>query len=237
MKIYASYGFKDFILCLGHKGDVIRNYFLNYMALNTDFTINLKNSKVTYHDAEKPDWNVTLVDTGEDVQTGARVKRAERFIGSDTFMLTYGDAVSDVDICQLLAFHKRHGKMATVTGVFPAYKSRFGEVSTKGESVTRFAEKPINSAHLTSGGFFVLEKEVFKRLSDDENCVFEKEPLASIVQDKELCLYEHKGFWHCMDTPRDLIFLNALWDSGNIPWLHEGQSCGDNWKDALDVSY
>jgi len=240
MNIYSACGFNDFVLCLGYKGEVVKNYFLNYAALNSDITINTKTSKIKIHKENLPGWNVTLADTGFESMTGARIKRVERYIDSETFMLTYGDAVADIDIQKLLEFHRQSGRIATMTGVFPTYKSRFGELSADNNTVLNFTEKPVNCAALTSGGFFVLQKKVFEYLSDEKKCVFEKDVLEKLVKEKQLCLYRHDYFWYCMDTPRDLKFLNALWESGKAPWLNagEGERAPDHdWKKVLDSAY
>jgi len=233
MSIYNEYGFKDFILCLGYKGEVIKNYFVNYAVLNSDCTINTKNTKVTVHGGKLPDWNVTMADTGMEAMTGARIKRIEHFIDDDNFMMTYGDAVSNIDIKKLLEFHRKNGKIITMTGVFPMYKSRFGELSADGNTVVNFTEKPVNCAALASGGFFVLNKKVFKYLSDNDNCVFEKDALEGLVRKKEIALYRHDDFWYCMDTPRDLAVLNNLFESGKAPWLASGGRKNNDWKKII----
>ncbi|MBN1354534.1 MAG: glucose-1-phosphate cytidylyltransferase [Candidatus Omnitrophica bacterium] len=236
MNIYSYYGFRDFILCLGYKGEVIRDYFRNFATLNSDFTVNTKNGGFKIHDSKMPDWNVTLVDTGFDSMTGARIKRIERFIDSDVFMMTYGDAVSNIRIDNLLSFHKNHGKAATMTGVFPLYKSRFGELSEDNNSVINFTEKPVNCAALTSGGFFVLRRKIFEYLKDDTSCVFEKDALEVLVKERELAVYKHNDFWYCMDTPKDRAFLNELWDSDNAPWKYPDRK-STGWKIIFDRSY
>ncbi len=238
MNIYSQAGFNEFILCLGYKGDQIKNYFLNYAALNSDLTVNTRTGSLKLHKADLPDWTVTMVDTGIDAMTGARIKRVEPYIDGP-FMLTYGDAVANIDLKKLIKFHQEHGKLATMTGVFPAYKSRFGELSADGNTVLKFIEKPVNCAALTNGGFFVLDKGVFKYLKDDNACVFEKDALEKLTEKKELALYSHKDFWYCMDTPRDHIFLNKLWESGQAPWISQGRTGKKNadWKGVLDRSY
>lgn len=217
MKIYAHYGFKDFVLCLGYKGNMIKEYFLNYEMLNSDFTIELGSKKIHTHNSHSErGWNVTLAQTGETAMTGARVKRVEKYIDDDVFMLTYGDGVADINISKLIEFHKSHGKIGTVTGVAPV--SKFGELSIEKQKVVRFNEKPQLYEGVVNGGFFVFNKEFFNYLDNNDGCVLEKEPLEKLTQDGELMLYRHTGFWHCMDTYRDSLLLNELWASKNPSW-------------------
>jgi glucose-1-phosphate cytidylyltransferase len=217
MKLYASQGCTDFIVCLGYKGDRIKEYFLNYEAMNNDFTIELGKPHVDYHAAHgEGGWRVTLVDTGVETMTGARVKRASRYLTGDRFMLTYGDGVSDVDIRGLVAFHERAGTVGAVTGVRPS--SRFGELLASGDRVRQFSEKPQTHAGLINGGFFVFTRDILTYLDDDAGCVLEREPLEQLAQDNQLAVFEHHGFWQCMDTYRDFQLLNQLWDSGKAPW-------------------
>lgn len=218
MKIYAHYGFKDFVLCLGYKGNMIKQYFLNYEAMNNDFTIQLGNSNnIQFHSTHRErGWNVTLVDTGEEAQTGARIERVKKYIEGDLFMLTYGDGVGSINIKELLEFHKSHAKIGTITGVHPS--SRFGELRIKNHKVVKFNEKPQVSEGLINGGFFVFDKKFFKYLSDADNCTLEKEPLGRLTKDGQLMVYTHKGFWQCVDTYRELEFLNELWYSENPHW-------------------
>jgi glucose-1-phosphate cytidylyltransferase len=219
MKLYEASGFTDFVLCLGYKGDVIKDYFLNYEAMNNDFTIRLGDrSTLKYHDSHREqDWTVTLAATGQNVMTGARVKRAARYAGTDTFMLTYGDGVADIDVSALLAFHRRCGTIGTITGVRPI--SRFGELRSAGDRVAEFHEKP-HTTHegLVNGGFFVFERAFLDYLTDDPTCVLEREPLERLAREGQLSIYRHTGFWQCMDTYRDYEYLNELWDSGTAPW-------------------
>jgi glucose-1-phosphate cytidylyltransferase len=217
MKTYAGYGFNEFILCLGYKGEQIKEYFYNYEMLSNDFTIELgtKNIDVYPRHSEKG-WKVTLVDTGSEAMTGARVKRIQKFIDSDTFMLTYGDGVADINIKHLLEFHKKHGKIGTVTAVNPP--SRYGELIISEDHAMSFTEKPQETKDSISGGYFVFSSKIFDYLKDDNSCVLEKEPLCSLVLDKELKVYKHKGFWQCMDTYRDYKYLQSLWDRGDAPW-------------------
>lgn len=218
MKMYAHYGFKDFILSLGYKGEMIKEYFLNYKAMNNDCTVCLgDHNTIKFHTGhEEVDWKVTLVDTGETAGTGARIKGVEPYIDTDTFMATYGDGVSDVNISELVAFHKSHGKIGTMTGVHPA--SRFGEVKTSAEGkVQHFHEKPQVGEGLINGGFFVFERKFLDYLFEG-NCALEGEPLGNLTQDEELMAYRHDGFWQCVDTYRELELLNTMWKEKNSPW-------------------
>jgi len=218
MKIYAHYGFKDFILCLGYKGELIKEYFLNYDVLSNDFTIKLGQEKeITIHStSDISDWSVTLADTGDNALKGARLKRIEKYIPDDVFMVTYGDGVGNIDIKKLLDFHNQHGKIATVTGVRPP--SLFGELVVKDNRAMLFSEKPQTSAGLISGGFFVFNRKLFDYLTDDDNCDFEKGPLEKIAAEGELMVYIHDGLWACMDTYRDLEYLNRLWQNNQAFW-------------------
>ena len=218
MKHYAHYGHREFVLCLGYKGDMIKNYFLNYHLMGSTFTVELgRQPRLDLHqDAAGEDWRVTLVDTGLQALTGARLKRIQRFVEGERFMLTYGDGVSDVDLSRLLTCHINAGRPATVTGVHPP--ARFGELVSQGDRVVEFREKPQARQGRISGGFFVLEPQVFDYLEDDDSCNFERGPLATLASEGSLTLHEHDGFWQCMDTYRDLVLLNHLWDSGAPPW-------------------
>ena len=218
MKIYSHYGIKDFVLSLGYKGEMIKEYFYNYEILTNDFTIELGNKKnIEMHsNNEEKDWRITLADTGDKALKGARLKRVQQYVNDDTFMLTYGDGVAEVDINALLAFHKKHGKLATVTGINPA--ARFGELKIKGNQVESFSEKPRDGEGLINGGFFVFNKGIFDYLSADENCDLEIGPLEKIAGEGQLIAYKHRGFWACMDTIRDMEYLNKLWVEGNAEW-------------------
>lgn len=218
MRNYAHYAYKDFILCLGYKGRMIKEYFLNYHAMNNDFTVMLgAHNQVKIHGSHRErDWSVTLVDTGEESKTGTRVKRVEKYIDGDMFMLTYGDGVADMDIKKLVEFHKSHGKIGTVTGVHPS--SRFGELSIEDNRVLSFSEKPQMKMGLFNGGFFVFSKKFFKYLSPAEDQMLELEPLEKLAADDELRVYRHDGFWQCVDTYRELELLNNLWKTRNPPW-------------------
>lgn len=217
MKTFAHYGYSDFVLCLGYKGEVIKNYFLNYQQLNNDFSIELRTGRteiLNHHD--EGNWRVTLVDTGLKAMTGARVKRVERFVDEDYFMLTYGDGVTDLNINELVKFHKSRNKLGTVTGVSPP--SHYGELGIMGDRVVSFREKPQSRDSLISGGYFVFHREFFKYLSDDDSCVLEREPLERLSQESQLGVYAYQGFWQCMDTYRDYLYLNELWDQRRALW-------------------
>jgi glucose-1-phosphate cytidylyltransferase len=218
MKSYAAQGFTDFVLCLGYKGEKIKEYFLNYEAMNSDFTLRLgAPDRIEYHRHHgERDWTITLADTGATALTGARVARIERFIEGEEFLLTYGDGLCDIDLQALLAFHRAHGKTATVTGVRPP--SRFGELIVDGSKVLDFSEKPRATAGHINGGFFVFKRAFFKYLSTDDGCMLEKAPLESCAQDGQLEMFAHDGFWQCMDTFRDMQVLQKEWDSGRAPW-------------------
>lgn len=218
MKIYSHYGFNEFILCLGYKAEIIKEYFLNYDMMNSDFTLEIGREKgIQFHNTlSEHKWKVTLVDTGEKTMTGARVKRIQRYIDTDSFFLTYGDGVADVNIGELLNFHKNHGKIATVTGVNPV--SRYGELIVEGNRVTYFGEKPQLKESWINGGFFVFNQKIFDYLDDDESCVLEKIPLENLAKEGQLSMYKHAGYWQCMDTYRDREMLNKEWESGNPPW-------------------
>ena len=212
MKTYAHYGFKEFILCLGYKGHMIKEYFVNYRLMNSDFTLRLGGSRQPcFHGSceKDEDWTITFVDTGNDAMTGARVKRAEPYVKSDHFMLTYGDGVGNVDLDRLWDFHLEQGKTGTVTGVRPF--SRYGELSVEGNFVTEFNEKPPIQDGLVSGGFFVFRRQFFEHLQDEDSCVLEREPLADLAREGQLACYAHRDFWHAMDTYRDFMILNDLW--------------------------
>jgi len=219
MKIYAHYGFKDFILCLGYKGEVIKRYFYDYKILNNDFTIKFgKHKYVEIHDrSQNEDWRITLSDTGDKALKGARIKRVERYVDDDQFMLTYGDGVADINLQKLLSFHKSHGRIGTVTGVGPP--SRFGEMTiNSNHRVTSFTEKPQTSNGLINGGFFVFSHKFFNYLSDSDDCDFEAGPLQQLAKEGELMVYPHEGSWACMDTYRDMIYLNNEWETGKPFW-------------------
>ncbi len=218
MKIYDHYGFHDFVICLGYKGTMIKDYFLNYEIMNSDFTVNLGDrlNIILHNDHTERNWNVTLAETGDKAQTGSRVKKIEKYIDDDVFMLTYGDAVADINIEKLLAFHQSHGKIGTVTGVHPT--SRFGELHIDAHCVKQFCEKTQTKEGFVNGGFFVFNKEFFSYLDDQDDCVLEKDPIERLTKDNELMVYPHEGFWQCCDTYRELELLNNLWTRPNPPW-------------------
>lgn len=218
MKIYAHYGFNDFILCLGYKGDMIRQYFLDYKTQLYDFTLNLKSNQMTIHtDEDVPDWNITFAETGLMSQTGARIKKIEKYIGGDTFFLTYGDGVADVDIPKLLEFHKRHGKIGTVTTVRPV--NRFGNLTIQdNDKITDFTKKSMAQQGWIDGGFFVFNKAIFNYISEHPDSMLEAEPLQNLSKDGQFMAYKHNGFWQCMDTVRDHKLLNRLWKNGEAEW-------------------
>jgi len=217
MKTYAHYGLREFILCLGCKGEVIKEYFYNYEALSNDFTIELGSKNIEVHsNHSEAGWKITLVDTGLNAMTGARVKRIEKFIDEDIFMLTYGDGVTNLDINKLLEYHKGHGKIGTVTGVHPP--SRYGELAISNDQVLSFSEKQKKQNNSINGGYFVFNRSFFHYLKDDDACILEREPLEKLASDEELKVLHHKGFWQCMDTNRDYKYLNDMWVKGNAPW-------------------
>ncbi|MDO8568836.1 MAG: glucose-1-phosphate cytidylyltransferase [Dehalococcoidales bacterium] len=221
MKTYAHYGYKDFVLCLGYKGDVIKKYFIDYQLAASDFTIELgNNARTKFHTRpEEQGWKITLVETGLNAMTGARIKRAEKYIDSDIFMLTYGDAVSDVNIQKLVEFHQAHGKIGTVTAVHPL--SRFGELrveKSKCNTVREFREKAVIHGDYINGGFFVFDQRLFDYINSRDDCVFEGKPLEQLAGDRQLAAYLHNGYWQCMDTYRDWQALNKDWESDRPPW-------------------
>jgi len=215
MSTYAHFGHKDFYLALGYKASIIKKYFINYRSLNSNFTVDLSSGSVNPHQIDKTDWLVTLVDTGLDSMTGGRVKRMKPFIGNEPVMLTYGDGVADIDLAALLAFHKSHGKLVTVTAVHPG--ARFGELEIKNRMVTTFQEKPQTRQGWINGGYFIIEPGFFE-LIDGDSTVLEQEPLEKAASMGELMAYHHEGYWQCMDTKRDRDHLEELWDTGNAPW-------------------
>ena len=216
MNIYAHHELKRFVLALGYKGEVVKDYFLRYHPNNSDVTVNLCTGAVEYHKRPTKDWQVRMVDTGHDTMTGGRLLRLEpQLRGEGTFMATYGDGVADVNILDLLDFHKSHGKIATLTTVRPP--ARFGTMVFDGDRVAEFKEKPQTAEGWINGGFFVFEPEVFYYLRDDQT-VLEAEPLERLAADGELMAYRHEGFWQCMDTVRDKNRLQSLWESGEAPW-------------------
>jgi glucose-1-phosphate cytidylyltransferase len=214
MNTYAHFGHKDFYVALGYKAEVVKEYFLNYRALNADFTVDLKSGDITPHQLDEVDWRVTLVHTGENSMTGGRVKRMRSYVGDETCLLTYGDGVADIDIDALLAFHRSHGKLVTVSAVRPA--ARFGELELEGDFVASFKEKPQLHEGWINGGYFVVEPAFFD-LIDDDATMLEREPLERATRAGQLAAYRHDGFWQCMDTKRDHDLLESLWAKG-APW-------------------
>lgn len=219
MKYYASYGHLDFVLCLGYKSHVIKDFFLNYEAHTKDFTIELgRKDTLTFHnDHEESDWRVTLADTGLEAMTGARIKRIQKYVGDDDFMLTYGDGVGSVDLDALLLYHRAHGRALTVTGVRPP--GRFGELVHTDGIISEFNEKPQTGGGLISGGYFVASSKIFDYLNDKEGLVFEQQPMRDLVADRQLMVFEHDGFWQPMDTSREYQLLNSLYNQGEAPWV------------------
>ncbi len=215
MKIFAHYGHRDFVLCLGYKAEMVKQYFLAYPDLTSDFTLCLRDGQIVAHHRRAEDWRVTLVDTGQETQTGGRLRKIKNYVDSGPFLMTYGDGVSDLCLDDLVSFHRRHGRLATLTAARPP--GRFGNLEMDGDRVTRFAEKPPGGEGWINAGFFVLEPGVFSYLKGDDT-VFEREPLENLARDGELMAYRHHGFWQCMDTLRDVQTLNRLWASGKPPW-------------------
>jgi glucose-1-phosphate cytidylyltransferase len=215
MMQYSCYGFKDFVIALGYKGEVIKKYMVEYVALNSNLTVNMRTGEVKMHDGFKPDWTVDLVDTGAGTMTGGRVKRLADYLGNDTFMLTYGDGVSNINLNELLQFHRSHGKLATLTAVHPL--ARFGQLDLEGGQVVNFSEKPQTREGWINGGFFVLEPAALDYI-DGDMTFWEREPLERLARDGQLMAYQHNDFWQCMDTLRDKLLLENLWQSGNPPW-------------------
>lgn len=215
MKMYSYYGFNDFIILLGYKGYYIKEYFANYYLHQSDVTFDMKNGKMQVHSNGSEPWKVTLLDTGIDSMTGGRIKRAKDFIGDETFMLTYGDGVSDVNIKELVEFHQRNRAKATITAIQPA--GRFGALNINSNLVKEFVEKPAGDGSWVNGGFMVCEPEVLELIESD-NTGFEQYPLQTLAKNGELYAYKHNGFWQCMDTLRDKTALNEMWDKNKAPW-------------------
>ena len=217
MNHYAHHGFNQFVLCLGYKGDVIKEYFYHYMLHNNDVTVKLgQDRQITIHENNQvEDWEITLVDTGENTLKGARIHKIQRYINND-FMVTYGDGMSDINISNLVDFHKKHGKVGTVTGVSP--RSSYGQIKQEDGKVCRFIEKPKIEEGIINGGFFVFQKKIFDYLNSNNDCDFEIGPLEQLTKEDQLMVYHHKGDWACMDTYRDSVFLNSLWNKGKAFW-------------------
>jgi glucose-1-phosphate cytidylyltransferase len=224
MKIYAHYGYQDFVLCLGYKGEMIKKYFLDYELMSNDFTTQLgdKNRTEAHSVSQEQGWSITLADTGLNALTGARIKRIEKYVDSDLFMLTYGDAVADVDIKRLVDFHRAHKGIGTITAVRPL--SRFGQLQlekhgkVKEFKVKKFSEKEVIQGDYVNGGFFVFDRRLFNYVVDDNNCAFEREPLERLAKEGQLAAYIHDGYWQCMDTYRDWQLLVQEWESEHPAW-------------------
>jgi len=216
MKIYAHQGFRDFVVALGYKGDYVKRYMVEYASLEGDLTVGLREGRVEAHgNGDRDDWNVALVDTGQTTNKGGRIKRLGPHLGNETFMMTWGDGVADIDLNRLLAFHRAHGKLATVTAVRPP--ARFGGLQFSADLVSHFTEKPQIGEGWVNGGFFVLEPKVTAYI-DGDRTFFEREPLERLAKQGQLAAYKHEGFWQCMDTLRDVRLLENLWDAGKAPW-------------------
>ena len=220
MMKYSLHGFKKFIICTGYKSEVIKSYFLNYSSLNSDFTIKLSKNELTVHSIDHNlDWEVTVAFTGLNNMTGSRIAiAANKYLNNaEHFAVTYGDGLTDADLKDELEFHLQNNEIGTVLGVNPP--SRFGEIILDGNSVESFKEKPEFTDEWINGGYFFFRKDFLKYLSEDQDCVLEKEPLVKLANDKQLNMYKHKGFWACMDTQRDREFINKIWESGEVPWI------------------
>jgi glucose-1-phosphate cytidylyltransferase len=216
MMHYSCFGYNDFVIALGYKGEVIKRYMVDYCSLHSNLTVNLKAGRVDLHDTDGiQDWTINLIDTGLNTMTGGRIKRLQPYMGNETFMLTWGDGVSTVDLDRLLAFHRAHGRLITMTAVRPP--ARYGHMEFDGDRIREFTEKPQTAEGWINGAFFVAEPQVFDYIDGDDT-QFEKEPLERLAADGELMAYKHDGFWQCMDTLRDKYVLEKLWESGQAPW-------------------
>ena len=217
MKIYSYHGFNEFVILLGFKGYVIKEFFANYFLHQSDVTFDLLTNQMEIHNNSCEPWKVTLLDTGIETMTGGRILRARHFVGNETFMLTYGDGVADIDINALARFHTKHGKSLTMTAIQP--EGRFGSVDSNSDGlIEHFYEKPKGDGAWINGGFFVCQPEVFDYITDGDSTVFEREPLETLAKDRKLYAYKHEGFWKCMDTLRDKIYLNQLWSQNKAQW-------------------
>ncbi|KKD39255.1 MAG: glucose-1-phosphate cytidylyltransferase [Limnoraphis robusta] len=215
MMHYSHHSFKNFVIALGYKAEVIKKYMVDYCSLNSNLTVNVQTGAFEMHGGVKPDWNVDLIDTGLNTNTGGRIKRLAPYMGNETFMLTWGDGVTDLNLHDLLAFHRSHGKLATLTAVRPA--ARFGHLELDGDQIVEFSEKPQTQEGWINGAFFVLEPEVFDYIEGDDT-QWEKAPLENLAKEGQLMAYKYTGFWQCMDTLRDKRRLESLWETGNAPW-------------------
>jgi len=217
MKNYSYWGFNDFIILTGYKSHIIKEYFINYYTRYSDITVDMEQNEVEVHEHRNEPWKVTMLYTGLETYTGGRIKKAQDFIGKEPFMLTYGDGVSDVNIKKLVEFHKKSGKIATLTSIQPSGK--FGAIDIQSDGkITAFSEKPKGDGAWINGGFFVCEPEIFKYLNNDEKLIFEREPLEKLAQENQLNAFKHEGFWHAMDTLRDKIELTDMWRANKAPW-------------------
>jgi glucose-1-phosphate cytidylyltransferase len=215
MMHYSHHNFKNFVIALGYKAEVIKKYMVDYCSLNSNLTVNVQTGAFEMHGGVKPDWNVDLIDTGLNTNTGGRIKRLAPYMGNETFMLTWGDGVTDLNLHDLIAFHRSHGKLATLTAVRPA--ARFGHLELDGDQIVEFSEKPQTQEGWINGAFFVLEPEVFDYIEGDDT-QWEKAPLENLAKEGQLMAYKYTGFWQCMDTLRDKRRLESLWETGNAPW-------------------
>jgi len=216
MKSYSYFGINDFVICLGYKGNIIKDYFTHYDHKNSDFTIDLKDSSINYHNDHDEDWKVTLADTGLNTLKGGRLKRIEKYLDDDINLLTYGDGVADININKLINFHKNQNRIVTISGVHPP--ARFGEIQVNGNEVTSFEEKAQSSQGLINGGFMVFNKELLNYLSNDKDCDLEFGILESLAEQGQISVYKHKGLWACMDNERDVDYLNNLWNNDKAFW-------------------
>lgn len=216
MKFYSSYGYNDFILCIGYKGDMIKQYFMEMYWRNNDFTLHIDgNNKIDYQTHENENWNITIIDTGLETMTGGRIKRIEKYIDEDEFMFTYGDGLSDINLKALVDYHRKKNKIATLTGVHPT--SSFGLMNVEDGIVKAFREKPVLN-DMVNGGYMIMNKKIFNYFPE-EDCAFEEEPLVRLAKDEQLAVYEHQGFWKAIDTQKDIMFVNNMYSKGVTPWL------------------
>ena len=216
MNIYARYGHRDFVVALGYKGAFIKRWFVDYASLSSNLSVDLGSGSVSTDAAGRVDWKIDLVDTGMETGTGGRIKRLGSYLGDGTFLLTWGDGVADIDLDELVAFHRRHGKLCTLTAARPP--ARYGHLEFDGDQIVEFSEKPQTGEGWINGAFFVCEPGVLDYIPDDPSTMFERTPLENLAKDGQLMAYKHPGFWQCMDTLRDMHLLQTLWDSGEAPW-------------------
>lgn len=217
MKIYSQFGINEFVICLGHKANVIKNYFLQYKTIRNDFTIDYSDDSIEFHSGyDENNWKVTLVDTGIDTLKGGRLKKIEKYLDDDTNLLTYGDGVSDINIYKLIEFHKRNRKMVTISGVHPP--ARFGELKCEGDMLISFEEKAQTSQGIINGGFMVFNKELLNYLTEDDKCDLEYDVFEKLSKEEKMSVYKHEGLWACMDNERDISHLNMIWKNGNAFW-------------------